>query len=54
MKNNSAYYHNSNTKICKDIYRPSTNMGRFFKSILSIIMVGKSPISNNTYTRRKP
>lgn len=34
-----------NTKIYKDIYRPSSNISRFLGTILSIILRGQSPVT---------
>ncbi|WP_315818932.1 hypothetical protein [Paraflavitalea speifideaquila] len=39
------YYDTHRAKICKDIYRPSSNLFRVFKSLLTVLMIGKSPIS---------
>lgn len=54
MKKNSMYYDTHRTKMCKDIYRPSSNLVRFIKSLLAVLVVGHSPISNTTYSKRKP
>jgi hypothetical protein len=40
------YFDTSLTKINKDIYRPSSNIIRFIKSLLAVIMIGQSPISS--------
>lgn len=53
MPKNSMYYDTHRTKICKDIYRPSSNIALFFKSLLSVILIGNSPISNNSFTKYK-
>lgn len=44
MQKNTMYYDTHRAKICKDIYRPSSNVFRFVRSLLAILMVGKSPI----------
>jgi hypothetical protein len=44
------YYDTSLTKINKDIYRPSSNIVRLVKSIMAIILVGRSPIG---YSRKR-
>jgi hypothetical protein len=45
MQKNTMYYDTHRAKICKDIYRPSSNLFRFFKSLMAVLMIGKSPIS---------
>ncbi|HMF71948.1 MAG TPA: hypothetical protein VK616_10760 [Flavitalea sp.] len=52
MKNNSVHYSTTQVKTCRDMYRPSSNIGLFFKSIMSIIIVGHSPIVRSNYKRR--
>ncbi|MBC7850295.1 MAG: hypothetical protein H7Y31_11195 [Chitinophagaceae bacterium] len=54
MHRNSMFYDTHRTKICKDIYRPSSNLTRFIKSVFAVIMVGQSSISNTSYAKRKP
>lgn len=39
-------YDVNHSKIYKDLYRPSTNIFRFLKTVLSILLVGDSPISS--------
>ncbi|MDO6434429.1 hypothetical protein Q4E93_27705 [Flavitalea sp. BT771] len=38
-----------NTKIYKDIYRPSSKISRFLGTILSVILVGQSPVTQKRY-----
>ena len=38
-----------NTKIYKDIYRPSSKLSRFFGTILSVLIVGQSPVSTHEH-----
>jgi hypothetical protein len=45
MPKNVMYFDNRRTKICKDIYRPSSNLIRFVKSLMAVLMIGQSPIS---------
>jgi hypothetical protein len=45
MKKNPMYYDVHRAKIHKTIYRPSSNIGRFVKALLAVIMLGDSPIS---------
>ncbi|MDF2190940.1 hypothetical protein [Paraflavitalea sp. CAU 1676] len=46
MQKNTMYYDTHRAKINKDIYRPSSNVLRFFRSLMAVLMVGKSPISS--------
>lgn len=41
------YYDTQRTKICKDVYRPSSNLIRLVKSMWAIIMTGQSPIGHD-------
>ncbi|MFM9909122.1 MAG: hypothetical protein ACKVOW_07235 [Chitinophagaceae bacterium] len=54
MKKNSMYYDTHRTKMCRDIYKPSSNIVRFFKTLWSVLIVGHSPISDTSYAKRKP
>lgn len=51
MKKNPMYYDVRRAKICKNVYHPSS-VGQFFKSLLSVIMKGQSPISGPSYNKR--
>ena len=51
MRRTSMYYDTQRTKICKDIYRPSTNLFRFIRTVLAVLVVGESPI--NYRSKRK-
>ena len=53
MNKNPMYYDTHRTKICKNIYKPSPNLFRFFKSIWAVFMIGESPISKSAYSRRR-
>jgi hypothetical protein len=53
MQRNSMFFDTHRTKICKDIYRPSSNLMRLVKSVISVLLVGHSPISNTSYAKRK-
>jgi len=48
MEKNTMYYEVHKAKIYKKEYRPSTNILRFVKSLLSVILVGESPISGQS------
>lgn len=45
MKKNTMYFDVTRAKINKDIYRPSSNLIRFVKSLLAVIVSGNSSIS---------
>lgn len=53
MKKNPMYYDVHRAKIHKSIYRPSSNIGRFVKALLAVVMLGDSPISTPSIARRK-
>jgi hypothetical protein len=53
MKKNPMYYDVHRAKIHKTIYRPSSNVIRFVKSLLAVVMLGNSPISTPSPVRRK-
>jgi hypothetical protein len=53
MKKNPMYYDVQSAKIHKAIYRPSSNIIRFVKALLAVIMLGNSPISTPSTVRRK-
>jgi hypothetical protein len=53
MKKNPMYYDVQSAKIHKAIYRPSSNIIRFVKALLAVIMLGNSPISTHSTVRRK-
>ena len=47
------YYDTNLTRINKKIYRPSSNMVRLFKSVLAIIVIGRSPVGTSAYSRKR-
>jgi hypothetical protein len=53
MKKNTMYHDVQSAKIHKTIYRPSSNVIRFVKSLIAVIMLGDSPISAASTGRRK-
>jgi hypothetical protein len=53
MQNNSRYYEVEKAKVYKDLYRPSTSLSRFFKTLLGIMVSGNSPISHQKYYSSK-
>ena len=53
MQKTSLYFDTHRTKICKDIYRPSSNIVRFMKTVFSVFVNGQSPISNTSFAKRR-
>jgi hypothetical protein len=53
MENKRMIYDVNQAKIYKDSYRPSTNLSRFFKALVSIIIVGDSPITTYPYKNKR-
>lgn len=48
------YFENRKTRIYKDIYRPSSKISHFLGTILSVIIMGQSPVSTqDNYHLRK-
>jgi hypothetical protein len=47
------YYDINRAKINKRIYRPSSNLVRFLKSVLAIVVNGQSPIGTTTASRKR-
>jgi hypothetical protein len=52
MKKDPMYYDVHRAKIYKTIYRPSSNLVRFVKSLMVVLMSGNSPISTSYAKRR--
>lgn len=53
MKKSNMYYDTSLTRINKKIYRPSSNIVRFVKSVLAIVLIGQSPVGTSAYSRKR-
>ncbi|MDR3714409.1 MAG: hypothetical protein P4L51_16475 [Puia sp.] len=53
MKKNNMQHDTHKAKIYKDIYRPSTNPGRFLRTLLSVILMGQSPVGSGSYLHPK-
>lgn len=53
MKKSNMYYDTSLTRINKTIYRPSSNIVRLVKSVLAIILIGRSPVGTAAYSRKR-
>ena len=49
MNKSHMSFDTRNTKIYKDIYRPSSKISRFLGTILSVILVGQSPVTQKRY-----
>ena len=47
------YYDTSLTRINKGIYRPSSNMLRLVKSVMAIILIGRSPVGTAAASRKR-
>jgi hypothetical protein len=53
MKKNNMYYDTQKVKIFKDEYRPSPNLIRFVKSVMTVVVSGRSPIGKSAVEKRK-
>ncbi len=53
MQKNNMYFDTHKTKIYRDIYRPSSSLSRLLKTVLSVILVGQSPVGNPSYHHLK-
>ena len=53
MKKSAMYYDTHRTRICKDIYKPTTGITHFIRSIWAVLMIGHSPISNTTFAKKR-
>ena len=49
------YFDTQRVKVYKDSYRPSSNIYRFFKNLMSVIVEGHSPSGNyvHHYNRKR-
>jgi hypothetical protein len=47
------YYDTQKAKIFKDEYRPSTNIFRFVKTLMTVVISGRSPIGKSAAEKRK-
>ncbi len=43
MKSRNRYHDVHKVKVYKDFYRPSSNLYRFVRSLLSVLVAGESP-----------
>jgi hypothetical protein len=46
------YYDTNLARINKNIYRPSSNIVRLVKSVLAIIIIGRSPVGTAAHSRK--
>ncbi|MBS1918094.1 MAG: hypothetical protein JST87_17625 [Bacteroidetes bacterium] len=53
MKKNEMYFNTHTAKIYKQSYRPSTNLYHFLKTLLCVILSGRSPMAKVSYHERK-
>jgi len=53
MNKDHMSFDTRNTKIYKDIYRPSSKISRFLGTILSVILVGQSPVTHTDHHLRR-
>lgn len=53
MEKNNMYFDTRTARISRDLYRPSTKVGLFLKSLFSVALSGKSPIGNPAAYKRK-
>jgi hypothetical protein len=53
MPNSHQHYNKEKIKIYRDAYQPSSNISHFFKSLLSVILMGQSHVGSISYYRIK-
>jgi|SRR5580658_1134135 hypothetical protein len=53
MQKNQMYFDTSKAKIYKQIYRPSSNLLHLIRTLISVILIGQSPVGNNVHYRIK-
>lgn len=53
MKKSTMYYDVHRAKVYSGIYRPTFNLVNFLRSIVTVLMVGQSPISTPGYAKRR-
>lgn len=53
MAKSNMSFDTRNAKIYKDIYRPSSNLTRFLRTILSVILIGQSPVTHTDHHYRR-
>ena len=53
MEKNNMYYDTNKARIFKDLYRPTPNLTRFFKSLFTVVLSGQSPLGSSAVHKRK-
>jgi hypothetical protein len=53
MKNRSIEHSRQEVKIYEDYYKPSFNIGRFVKSILGVLIFGRSTVAQSYVPLKK-
>ena len=53
MLKDNLQYDVRKTRIYKDIYRPSSNLSRFFGTLLSVLLHGQSPLGGSAHVYRR-
>ena len=54
MEKNNMYYNVHQTRIHKNVYRPSNSLSSLARFLWSIIVMGQSPIQHRTDYGRRP
>lgn len=54
MEKSNMYYDVRKTMIHKNVYRPSSNLSRFARVLISILLIGQSPIQHRPDYARRP
>jgi hypothetical protein len=49
MKRNHMYFDTQKVKVYRASYRPSSNLYRLFKTVLSVLIEGQSPMGGSHY-----
>jgi hypothetical protein len=53
MKKNNMYYDTQKAKIFKDEYRPTPNLLRLVKTVMTVFVSGRSPIGKSAVEKRR-
>jgi len=53
MEKNNMFFDTHKAKIHRDLYRPSTNLGRFIRSLFTVVISGQSPLGRPAVYKRK-
>jgi hypothetical protein len=49
----NMHFDTRQAKIHKDLYRPSTNLTRFIKSLFTVVLSGQSPLGSSAAHKRR-